>query len=195
MKLWISLLTIANACLGDNSPKEHRRECAELKKALSNACSRSPGGKGRGKNRQAPLAPPQQLALAATAHNEQTRNKGGKGSGGKQSGGKGNKGGKGKKAKGAVQDAAVPANPSGFRSLDTINIQSGRCANKACIKVHAFLRLPRVQGGPIELAFTTDTEPCSRKVAGFSADVSAIATKTCRNEARDASQGTVVLSR
>ena len=78
MKYWISLLTIANASLGDSSVKELRRENAELKKALSNARSRSPRGKGRGKNRQALPAPPQQLALAASAYTEQSRNKGGK---------------------------------------------------------------------------------------------------------------------
>ena len=68
MKYWISFLTIANASLGDNSLKELRQENAELKKALSNARSRSPRGKGRGKNRQALPAPPQQLALAASAY-------------------------------------------------------------------------------------------------------------------------------
>ena len=157
MKHWISLLTIANASLGDNSLKELRRENTELKKALSNTRSRSPRGKARGKNRQALPAPPQQLALAATAHTEQSRNKGGKNAGGKHSGGKGNKGGKGKKGKGAARDPAVPANPSGFRSFDTImtknenrqhffktrgqmicyDFQSGRCANTPCNKVHA----------------------------------------------------------
>ena len=40
MKHWISLLTIANASLGDNSLKELRQENAELKKTLSNARSR-----------------------------------------------------------------------------------------------------------------------------------------------------------
>ena len=82
MKHWITLVTIANANLGDNSLKELRRESALR-------------GKGRGKNRQALPAPPQQLALAATAHTNQSRNKGGKNSGGKQTGGKGNKSGKG----------------------------------------------------------------------------------------------------
>ena len=153
MKYWISLLTIANANLVDNSLKELRRENAELKKAVSNARSRSPRGKGRGKNRQAPQ---QQLALTASAYTEQSRNKGDKSSGGKQSGGKGNKSGKGKKGKGTAQDPAAPANPSGFRSFDTImaknenkqhffktrgqmicsDFQSGSCANTPCNKVH-----------------------------------------------------------
>ena len=155
MKHWISLLTIANASLGDNSLKELRQENAELEKALSNARSLSPRGKGRGKNRQGLPAPPQQLALAATAHTEQSKNKGGKNAGRKQSGGKGNKGGKGKKGKGTTQDPAVPANPSEFRSFDTItaknenkqhffktrgqmicyDVLSGRCANTPCNKV------------------------------------------------------------
>ena len=158
MKHWISLLTIANASIGDNSVKDLRRENAELKKALSNARSRSPRSAGKGKNRQQALpAQPRQLALPATTYNEQKGGKGGKGSGGNKNGGKGNKGGKGKKGKGK-HDASVPANPSGFRSFDDImsrsdankhlfwkatqnqqvcfNFQSGRCSKPACPMVH-----------------------------------------------------------
>ena len=127
MKHWMSLLTIANSSLVDNSLKDLRRENAELKRALGNARSRSPRGAGKGKNRQQALfAQPRQLALPATAYNEQKGSKGGKGSGGKN-GGKGNKGGKGKKGKGK-HDASVPANPSGFRSFDDIMTKSD--ANK-----------------------------------------------------------------
>ena len=166
MKYWISLLTIANASLGDNSVKELRRENAELKKALSNARSRSPRGKGRGKNRLALPAPTQQLALAASAYTEQSRNKGGKGKKGKGTTQEecrrkterrnGKQRWQSKKGKGTTQDPAVPANPSGFRSFNTImaknenkqhffntkgqmicyDFHSGRCANAPCNKVH-----------------------------------------------------------
>ena len=56
------------------------------------------------------------------------------------------------------------------------------------------LRLPRVQSDLIELSASTDTEPRPRKFTGFSADFAASSTTICRNEARDSSQGIVVLS-
>ena len=58
MKHWISLLTIANSSLGDNTVKDLRRENAELKKALSSARSRSPRGAwGRARTDSKPSQP------------------------------------------------------------------------------------------------------------------------------------------
>ena len=98
MKHWISLLKIANANRGDNSLKELRRENAELMKALRQRSWQEQAG----------------------APHRSVKNKGGKNSGGKQTGGKGHKGGKSKQGKSAAQDPAVPANPSGLWSFDTI---------------------------------------------------------------------------
>ena len=134
MKLWISLLTIANANLGDNSLKKLRRENVEVKK-----------------NRQALPAPPQQLALAATAHTDQSRNKGGKNSERKQTGGKGNKGGKGKKVRTQQSHPTLQSSGLSTRSwprtrksnifktrgqMICYDFQPGRCANTPCNEVH-----------------------------------------------------------